>query len=99
MRAPKRGRSIFRLILIKPSHSDDDGHVIQWLRSPIPANSLACLDGLARDCRDGVPVGIGGFHVSGTLAMLPNVEANVQAALDIGAFVYAGEAEEGWLER
>src|SRR4051794_29176030 len=46
------GGQLFRLILIKPSHYDDDGYVIQWLRSPIPANSLACLYGLARDCRE-----------------------------------------------
>jgi hypothetical protein len=31
----------FRVILIKPSHYDDDGYVIQWRRSPIPSNSLA----------------------------------------------------------
>jgi hypothetical protein len=154
-------RRTFRLILIKPSHYDDDGYVIQWLRSPIPANSLACVYGLAQECaarralgpdveldivavdetnrrvrpahiarsiraagdgmvmligvqsnqfpraldltaafRDlGVTVGVGGFHVSGTLAMLPGVEANVQKALDMGAFVFAGEAEEGRLER
>ncbi len=40
----------FRLVLIKPSHYDDDGYVIQWYRSPIPSNSLAALYGLARDC-------------------------------------------------
>jgi hypothetical protein len=145
--------------MIKPSHYDDDGYVIQWLRSPIPANSLACLYGLAqaakgrdaipevdldlipidetntrieprkiaaeiksagggmvflvgvqsnqfpraldiaRPLRDlGVTVGIGGFHVSGTLAMLPGVEANVQHALDMGCFIFAGEAEQGRLE-
>jgi radical SAM superfamily enzyme YgiQ (UPF0313 family) len=37
-------------VLVKPSHYDDDGYVIQWLRSPIPSNSLASLYGLARDC-------------------------------------------------
>jgi radical SAM superfamily enzyme YgiQ (UPF0313 family) len=160
MLSPTR-RRLFRLILVKPSHYDDEGYVIQWLRSPIPANSLACLYGLARDSRDrqalgpdvdfdivaidetnrrvraeriaddiatadigvvmlvgvqsnqfpraldlatdlrkrGVTVGIGGFHVSGTLAMLPKIEENVQRALDIGCFVYAGEAEEGRLDR
>ena len=153
------GGQLFRLILIKPSHYDDDGYVIQWLRSPIPANSLACLYGLARDCRErqslvpirprhrrhrrdqhphppgqdrpadqaadqglvmlvgvqsnqfpraldiaarlrqqDVTVGIGGFHVSGTLAMLPSIEPNVQRALDMGCFLYAGEAEEGRLD-
>jgi hypothetical protein len=153
-------RRRFRLVLIKPSHYDDDGYVIQWVRSPIPANSLACLFGLAEDAKAGgalgpdvdldivpydetnirirpehiaweiaeagggmvflvgvqsnqfpraldlarrfraagVTVGIGGFHVSGTLAMLPGVEANVQQALDMGCFIYAGEAEEGRLD-
>jgi len=40
----------FCLILVKPSHYDDDGYVIQWFRSAIPSNSLAGLYGLARDC-------------------------------------------------
>jgi len=42
----------FVLVLIKPSHYDDDGYVIQWLRSAIPSNSLACLYGLAKQCVD-----------------------------------------------
>jgi radical SAM superfamily enzyme YgiQ (UPF0313 family) len=42
----------FCLILVKPSHYDDDGYVIQWLRSTIPSNSLAALYGLALDCKD-----------------------------------------------
>jgi radical SAM superfamily enzyme YgiQ (UPF0313 family) len=42
----------FCLILVKPSHYDDDGYVIQWLRSTIPSNSLAALYGLARDCAE-----------------------------------------------
>src|SRR4051812_12215970 len=40
----------FCLILIKPSHYDDDGYVIQWLRSPMPSNTIAALYGLAKDC-------------------------------------------------
>src|SRR5437762_12006437 len=40
----------FCLVLIKPSHYDDDGYVIQWIRSAIPSNSLACLYGLALEC-------------------------------------------------
>ncbi len=43
-------RPIFLLHLIKPSHYDDDGYVIQWLRSDIPSNTLAALYGIARDC-------------------------------------------------
>jgi radical SAM superfamily enzyme YgiQ (UPF0313 family) len=42
----------FCLILLKPSHYDDDGYVIQWLRSTIPSNSLAALYGLALDCKE-----------------------------------------------
>jgi len=42
-------RRRFLLILIKPSHYDDDGYVIQWARSIMPSNSLAVLYGLASD--------------------------------------------------
>jgi radical SAM superfamily enzyme YgiQ (UPF0313 family) len=42
----------FCLLLVKPSHYDDDGYVIQWFRSAIPSNSLATLYGLARDCAE-----------------------------------------------
>ena len=40
----------FQLILIKPSHYDDDGYVIRWWRAMIPSNSLAALYGIAADC-------------------------------------------------
>ena len=150
-------RKVFRLILIKPSHYDDDGYVIQWLRSSMPSNSLAAVYGLAMDCarrqvlgpqtdivvsahdetntrirperlaRDfrtagggmvgmvgvqsnqfpramdlarrfrarGIPVAIGGFHVSGTLAMLPGITPELQEAIDLGITLFAGEAEDG----
>src|SRR4051795_4437837 len=39
----------FRIILIKPSHYDDDGYVIRWWRSAMPSNSLASLYGLIGD--------------------------------------------------
>jgi radical SAM superfamily enzyme YgiQ (UPF0313 family) len=42
----------FCLVLVKPSHYDDDGYVIQWVRSPIPSNSLASLYGIAKDCAE-----------------------------------------------
>ncbi len=38
----------FQLILIKPSHYDWDGYVVQWLRSTMPSNSLASVYGLAQ---------------------------------------------------
>src|SRR2546421_9365053 len=38
-------------VLIKPSHYDDDGYPIQWFKSAIPSNTLACLNGLALDAQ------------------------------------------------
>ena len=40
----------FRVVLIKPSHYDPDGYVIQWLRSTLPSNSLASVHGLIEQC-------------------------------------------------
>jgi hypothetical protein len=143
-------------VLVKPSHYDDDGYVIRWLRSPMPANSLASVYSLIDDCAQrkilgpdisidvvaidetntrvqidrivaemrandnfgfvglvgvqsnqyprslhiakplraaGIPVIIGGFHVSGMLAMFPAVMDDLQRALDMGITLFAGEAE------
>ncbi|MDB5694156.1 MAG: Radical [Alphaproteobacteria bacterium] len=148
-------------IMIRPSHYDDDGYPIVWWRTLIPSNSLAAVNGLARDCAErevlgpgiginlvaidetnrhvvperivrdlrrrgaraligligvqsnqydhaldlarefraaGLPVVIGGFHVSGCLAMLKEVPPEIQAALDIGCSLFAGECEEGRLD-
>jgi hypothetical protein len=147
----------FQLILIKPSHYDDDGYVIQWFRSVMPSNSLAALYGLAIDAAErrvlgadvaidvtpidetntrikpkkliaqlerhggfglvclvgvqsnqfpravdiarplraaGVPVVIGGFHISGCLSMLTEMQPDIQEALDLGISLFAGEAED-----
>ncbi|MEO6393836.1 MAG: radical SAM protein, partial [Pyrinomonadaceae bacterium] len=145
----------FCLVLIKPSHYDDDGYVIQWMRSAIPSNSLAVLYGLALECAQqkvmgdnvaleihsfdetndrirpakiaamihqagagmvmlvGVQsnqfpraldlaaqlrklkltVAVGGFHVSGTIAMLEDEDPAVRRARDLGVSLFAGEAE------
>ena len=40
----------FLLELIKPSRYDDDGYVIQWVRSEIPSNTMAAVNGVALDC-------------------------------------------------
>src|SRR3954464_130970 len=45
-RGPQRR---FQLVLVKPSHYDEDGYVIRWWRSLIPSNSLAAIYGLALD--------------------------------------------------
>jgi hypothetical protein len=146
----------FQLVLIKPSHYDDDGYVVQWRRSSIPSNSLACVYALAAEAASrrvlgsdvdidltavdetntriktkdiidlirrhdgfgmvglvgvqsnqypraldiarplraaGLPVVIGGFHVSGLLAMLPGAKTDLQVATDLGCSLFAGEAE------
>jgi len=155
------GKRRFHLYLIKPSHYDEDGYVIQWKRSAIPSNTLAALHELAVDCRArrvlgddididitaidetntrvrperiaraiayggglglvgivgvqsnqfpratdlarrlraaGVLVCIGGFHVSGCLAMLADMPDDLKAAQDMGVSLFAGEAEEGRLD-
>src|SRR3954470_3005173 len=56
----------FQLVLIKPSHYDDDGYVIQWRRSSIPSNSLAAVHGLMADC-------------AANHALGPDVEITVEA--------------------
>ena len=63
---------IFNFVMIKPSHYDDDGYPIQWLLSAIPSNTLACLNGIAEDCRarkvlgEGVDIRIEIFPILGT---------------------------------
>ncbi len=52
MLAPAATKRRFQLVLIKPSHYDDDGYVIQWLRSSMPSNSLACVYTLALDAAE-----------------------------------------------
>ncbi len=53
---------------------------------------------LARQFRSqNIPVCIGGFHVSGCLAMLPKVGQDLQEAMDLGVSLFAGELE-GHLE-
>jgi len=147
----------FQVELIKPSHYDDDGYVIQWVKAWIPSNSLATLYGLTRSASQagvlgagveiavnaydetntvipveriirrlrrnaggglvclvgvqsnqfpramdlarrfraaGLQVAIGGFHVSGVLAMLPAVPPELQEAMALGITLFAGEAEE-----
>ena len=41
----------FHFVMIKPSHYDDDGYPIQWFRSALPSNTLACMNSLAEDAR------------------------------------------------
>jgi hypothetical protein len=146
----------FQLILIKPSHYDDDGYVIRWWRAITPSNSLAAIYGIAADCAErgvlgsdtaidiaaidetntrvdipalmaklhrnggfglvalvgvqsnqypraldiarpfraaGIPVAMGGFHISGCLSMLDGKAGDLDACRDMGISMFAGEAE------
>ena len=136
----------FPIVLIKPSHYDEDGYVIQWRRSTIPSNSLASLYGLLAQCAEeralghdvdieieavdecntivdipaiserllsagggfvaltgvqsnqfpraldigrefrsrGVTVAVGGFHVSGCIAMLPGTAGGFEGSASAG---------------
>lgn len=52
-------RRRFVVELIKPSHYDDDGYVIQWIKSWVPSNSLACLYAIAKDAAERQVLGAG----------------------------------------
>ncbi|HKM63468.1 MAG TPA: radical SAM protein [Acidisphaera sp.] len=76
----------FHLILIKPSHYDDDGYVIQWYRSSIPTNSLAALYGLATDCAERQVLGpdtaitVDAYDETNTRIRVDRLAANIKAA-------------------
>lgn len=46
------GPGRFPIVLIKPSHYDDDGYVIQWFRPARRSNSLAMLHAMAENTRE-----------------------------------------------
>src|SRR4026207_2386817 len=50
MQSPISAKRRFQLVLIKPSHYDDDGYVIRWWRALIPSNTLAAGVGIAVGC-------------------------------------------------
>ena len=76
----------FLIILIKPSHYDDDGYVIQWVRSPIPSNSLASVYSLIDDCRtrkvlgDDVDIEIDVIDETNTVVRFDKLIRRLQAA-------------------
>ena len=47
----------------------------------------------------GMPVCIGGFHVSGCVAMLPELPTDIREAQALGISLFVGEAEEGRLDQ
>ncbi len=47
----RSGLPLFHIVLIKPTHYDDDGYPIRWFRAAIPSNTLGALYSLADDVR------------------------------------------------
>jgi len=69
------------------------------LLAGVQSNQFPCALDLAREFRNaGIAVVIGGFHVSGCIAMLPDLPPDLRGALDLGMTLFAGEAE-GRLEQ
>ena len=61
----------------------------------VQSNQFPRAMDIARPLRAaGVPVVIGGFHISGCLSMLAEMQPDIQEALDLGISLFAGEAEE-----
>lgn len=75
--------SRFRLVLIKPSHYDDQGYVLQWVRSSIPSNTLAALYGIALDCANRQVLGpdvtfnIDPYDETNTVLPIPKIIADI----------------------
>src|SRR5436190_14408486 len=87
--------STFCLALVKPSHYDDDGYVIQWFRSAIPSNSLAALYGLALECASDKVLGpdidfkIHAFDETNTV-IRPNKIISLIGKADMGMVMLVG---------
>ncbi|MBI4597710.1 MAG: radical SAM protein [Candidatus Omnitrophica bacterium] len=63
----------------------------------VQSNQFARASDVALACRAaGLEVLIGGFHVSGSLAMLPQMPREIQALVEAGVSVVAGEIEGRW---
>ncbi|NWG13072.1 MAG: radical SAM protein [Acidobacteria bacterium] len=65
----------------------------------VQSNQFPRAADLARRFREGgLQVLIGGFHVSGMLALFPEVSPEIKELLDLGVTVVKGEVEETWEE-
>jgi radical SAM superfamily enzyme YgiQ (UPF0313 family) len=65
----------------------------------VQSNQFPRAADIARRFRaGGLPVLIGGFHVSGTLSLFPDIKPEIQELIDLGVTVVKGEVEETWGE-
>src|SRR5262245_51287255 len=76
----------FVVELVKPSHYDDEGYVIQWFKSWIPSNSLACVYGIAQDIAarralgDDVTIEINAYDECHTIIPIRRIIRRINAA-------------------
>src|SRR6202047_1651016 len=86
----------FQLVLIKPSHYDDDGYVIRWWRAMIPSNSLAAIYGIAADCAErqvlgsDVAIDIEAIDETNTRIDVPALLARLRSHDDFGLVALVG---------
>jgi hypothetical protein len=86
----------FQLILIKPSHYDDEGYVIRWWRAMIPSNSLAALYGIAAECAGRQVLGadtaidIEAIDELNTRVEIPKLIARLRAHANFGLVALVG---------
>jgi radical SAM superfamily enzyme YgiQ (UPF0313 family) len=60
----------------------------------VQSNQFPRAMDIARQLRaQGIKVAIGGFHVSGLMAMIPELPADLREAVELGITLFAGEAE------
>ncbi len=65
----------------------------------VQSNQFPRAADIARRFRaGGLQVLIGGFHVSGTLSLFPDIQPEIQELIDLGVTVVKGEVEETWGE-
>jgi radical SAM superfamily enzyme YgiQ (UPF0313 family) len=65
----------------------------------VQSNQFPRASDLARRFRaGGLQVLIGGFHVSGTLSLFPDIKPEIQELIDLGVTMVKGEVEETWGE-
>jgi HlyD family secretion protein len=89
-----RDVALFHLVLIKPTHYDDDGYPIQWFRSAVPSNTLACLNGLAEDARQRAVLG------PDVAIRLHTVDEPIDVCMQRRSFATSGATAGGrWLRR
>jgi hypothetical protein len=86
----------FHVEIIKPSHYDDDGYVIQWRWAFMPSNSLACLWAMADDASqrrvlgDDVELVIHGYDEMHTVVPVQQIIRRIKSSSGGGIVLLAG---------